>query len=114
MILANHLQRTSVMKDIPRVPLRSQLYCASTHSSEKNDVKTGVKVHRVDDRPGSKFCKTEELMLDACAGTSRIGKTCLQLPKQRRFVSYKKDSLCFQDASSSLLNVYEKHMFSLE
>lgn len=60
----------------------------------------------------SRFWKAGELVLDNCVGASATAKACLKLPEHRQSVGYEKDSVCFQEALPSVVEVYAKKAFS--
>lgn len=53
-------------------------------------------------------------MLETFHGTIATANAYLLVPEHHRFVGYKKDSACFQDALQSLLGVYEKQVLSAD
>lgn len=62
----------------------------------------------------SKVSRPGELVLDTCARTFVIAKSCLLLPTHRRLVGCEKNSDCFQDALPSLVKAYAKRVFNTE
>lgn len=49
-----------------------------------------------------------ELVLNTCDGIFLTAKACLNLLQHRRFVGSEEDSACFQDAFSSLAEMYAR------
>lgn len=58
------------------------------------------------------FCKLGELVPDSCDGSLAAAKTFWSLTEHCRFFECNKSSVCFQDATPFLVEVYAKQILS--
>lgn len=94
------------MKNMPHVLLQERVFSASIDSlgkrmilrPEKNSAKYMMNLVL-------KFCKPGERILSTCATTVLSARTCLQLQEHRLFIGCEKDSICFQDALPSIVEL---------